>query len=86
MELQAAANGVVTFMPALEWGVFVVQGRTVGVAFDYCASAEDAAAQKRSRIQLHLDPAAALELARALTAHANTVGQQPTGAGLTSGL
>jgi len=85
MEPQTDANGIVTFVPALEWGVFVVQNRTVGVAFDYCASAEDAAAQKRSRIQLHLDPAAAMELARALAAHASGL-QQHTGRGMTSGL
>jgi len=34
----------------------VVQGRTVGLAADYYANAEDAAAGKLTRIQLHLDP------------------------------
>jgi hypothetical protein len=85
MELQTDANDIVTFVPVLEWGVFIVQEKTVGVAFDYCASAEDAEAQKRSRIQLHLDPTAALELARALASHA-TMLQRRTGSGLTAGL
>ena len=56
MELETDATGIVTFLPMMNWGVCVVQGRTVGLAVDYYANAADAAAGKLSRIQLHLDP------------------------------
>jgi hypothetical protein len=70
MELETDENGNVSFLPVLTWGVWMVQGRTVGVAADYYASAEDAAARKVTRIQLHLDPGPAAELGRALITHA----------------
>lgn len=73
MELQTDENGVVSFLPVLTWGVWTVQGRTIGLAADYFASAEDAAAQKLTRIQLHLDPAPAASLGRALISNAEQV-------------
>jgi hypothetical protein len=66
IELEADANGVITFLPILEWSVTVVQGKTIGLAVDYYASAADAAAMKPSRVQLHLDPGPAQQLGRAL--------------------
>ena len=66
MELEADARGIVTFMPIAAWFVSLVQGKTVGLAIDYYASAEDAAASRLSRIQLHLDPGPAQQLGRAL--------------------
>ena len=80
MELETDANGNVTFLPVIEWGVWVVQGRTVGLAADYYASPADAAAQKLTRIQLHLDPEPAATLGRALIAHADKVRQDGGGA------
>jgi hypothetical protein len=78
MELETDANGNVTFLPVLTWGVWVVQGRTVGLAADYYASPEDAAAQKVTRIQLHLDPEPAAMVGRALISNADKV-QAPPG-------
>ena len=66
MELETDANGLITFMPLRQWMVTVVQDKTVGLAFDYYASAADAAAGRISRIQLHLDPAPARDLGRAI--------------------
>lgn len=73
MELQTDEKGIVSFLPVVTWGAWVVQDRTVGLAVDYYASAEDAAAQTVTRIQLHLDPAAAAQVGRALIAHAERV-------------
>ena len=73
MDLEVDAHGNVTFLPAITWGVWVVQGRTVGLAADYYASPADAAAQKLSRIQLHLDPEPAAALGRSLISHAEKV-------------
>jgi hypothetical protein len=78
MELETDAAGNVTFLPVLTWGVWVVQGRTVGLAADYYASAADAAAGKLTRIQLHLDPEPAATLGRALISHAEKVQAPPT--------
>ena len=75
MDLEVDANGNVTFLPVITWGVWVVQGRTVGLAADYYANPADAAAQKLSRIQLHLDPDPAAALGRALISHADKVRQ-----------
>ena len=66
MELETDANGIVTFLPILNWSVTVVQGKTVGLAVDYYATAADAAALRSSRIQLHLDPGPAQQLGRAM--------------------
>jgi hypothetical protein len=77
MELETDAAGNVTFLPVLTWGVWVVQGRTVGVAADYYANAADAAAGKLTRIQLHLDPEPAATLGRALISHAEKVQTTP---------
>jgi hypothetical protein len=66
LELESDANGVITFLPMKQWMVTVVQDKTVGLAVDYYASAADAAAGRVSRIQLHLDPAPARELGRAI--------------------
>ena len=77
MELHTDEKGIVSFLPVVTWGVWVVQDRTVGLAVDYYASAEDAAAQKTSRIQLHLDPAAAASVGRALISHADRVHLPP---------
>jgi hypothetical protein len=76
MELETDENGIVTFLPAITWGVFIVQDTTVGLAFDYFASAADAAAQKTTRIQLHLDPGGAGELARGLASRASALLQR----------
>ena len=73
MDLQTDATGAVTFAPVLEWGVFIVQDATIGLALDYFANAADAAARKTTRIQLHLDPAPAAELARALASRAGAL-------------
>jgi hypothetical protein len=59
----------------------VVQDKTVGLAVDYYATADDAAALKLSRIQLHLDPEPAATLGRALISHADKVRQGGAGAG-----
>jgi hypothetical protein len=77
MELETDAKGIVTFMPVIEWGVSIVEGRTVGIAVDYYASAEDAAARRTSRIQLHIDPMAAQNLGRAITARGVTILSNP---------
>jgi hypothetical protein len=66
MELETDEKGIITFLPILNWSVTVVQGKTVGLALDYYASAADAAAQRTSRIQLHLDPGPAQQMGRAL--------------------
>ncbi|HVN01963.1 MAG TPA: hypothetical protein VMT68_17320 [Caulobacteraceae bacterium] len=73
MELETDANGIVTFMPIIRWGVSIVEGKTVGLAVDYYASAADAAAKRTSRVQLHVDALAARDLGRALTARADTL-------------
>jgi hypothetical protein len=75
MELETDENGNVTFLPVITWGVWVVQGRTVGLGADYYASPADAAAHKLTRIQLHLDPAPAAALGRTLISHADKVRQ-----------
>ena len=66
MELETDKNGIVTFLPIINWAVTIVQDKTVGLAVDYYASAEDAAAGRLSRIQLHLDPAPAQQMGRAI--------------------
>jgi hypothetical protein len=76
MDLETDAAGNVSFLPVITWGVWVVQDRTVGLAADYYASAEDAAAGRTTRIQLHLDPAPAATLGRALISHAELVTPQ----------
>jgi hypothetical protein len=81
MELETDDKGNVSFLPVLTWGVWVVQGRTVGLAADYYANAEDAAALKVTRIQLHLDPEPAATFGRALVSHAQKVLSLPDGAG-----
>ncbi len=80
MELETDANGIVTFVPVLEWGVFIVQEKTVGLAVDYYASPKDAAAQKLTRLQLHLDAEPAAQLARALGSRASALQQHLGGA------
>ena len=79
MDLEVDENGNVTFLPAITWGVWVVQGRTVGLAADYYANPADAAANKLSRIQLHLEPEPAAALGRALISHAGKVGDGGNG-------
>ena len=76
MELETDANGVITFMPLKQWMVTVVQDKTVGLAFDYYASAADAAAGRVSRIQLHLDPAPARDLGRAIGQRGDALAQR----------
>jgi hypothetical protein len=66
MELETDANGLVTWLPMAKWGVHIVDGRTVGLAFDYYASAADAAAERPTRVQLHLDADAAQILGQAI--------------------
>jgi hypothetical protein len=77
MELQTDEKGIVSFLPVVTWGVWVVQDKTVGLAVDYYASLEDAAAHKTTRVQLHLDPAAAAAVGHALIAHAERVPPAP---------
>ncbi|HEY1425336.1 MAG TPA: hypothetical protein VGF50_01575 [Caulobacteraceae bacterium] len=71
MEPEIDNNGAVTFLPMIEWGVWVVEGRTVGVGADYYASPADAAAHERPRVQLQLGPASAAALGRTLIAQAD---------------
>ena len=61
------------FQSVLEWAVWVVEGRMVGLGADYYASLADAAAQKRTRIQLELFPGSAAALGRVLIAQAGKV-------------
>ncbi len=80
MELHSDDKDIVTFLPLLTWGVFVVQDKTVGLAIDYYANAEDAAALRLSRLQVHMDAGPAQELARSLQSHAATVLAKTSGA------
>jgi hypothetical protein len=73
MELETNANGVVTFLPLTGWAVVVVMGKSVGLAIDYYASNEDAAAARTSRIQIHIDPAVAREIGRAMASRGDTL-------------
>ena len=66
VELETDEKGIVTFMPLITWGVSIVQGKTVGLAIDYYASAEDLAAQRLSRLQVHVDAQAAKDIGRVL--------------------
>ena len=66
MELETDENGIVTFLPIINWSATIVQGKTVGLAIDYYATSADAAAARLSRIQLHLDPGPARQLGRAI--------------------
>jgi hypothetical protein len=73
VELKTDLAGIVTFLPVATWGVFTVQDKLVGLAFDYYATAADAAALRPSRVQLHLDSGAAAALADSLARHAEAV-------------
>jgi len=66
MDLETDANGLVTWLPLATWGVHIVEGRTVGLSLDYYASAADAAAQRPTRVQVHLDAASAQTLGQAM--------------------
>jgi hypothetical protein len=71
MELETDDKGVVTFLPLAAWSVSIVQDKTVGLAVDYYANAEDAAAERPSRIQLHIDDQVARTIGRAMELRAN---------------
>ena len=73
MEFESDADGIITFLPLLRWGVSVVQGKTVGLAIEYYANAEDAAAERTTRLQLHLEAANAKDLARAIAARGDMI-------------
>ena len=73
VELETDEKGIVTFLPLITWGVSIVQGKTVGLAIDYYASNEDAAAARTSRIQIHIDPAVAREIGRAMASRGDTL-------------
>jgi hypothetical protein len=73
MELETDEKGIVTFLPLRAWSVSIVQDQTVGLAVDYFASAEDAAAARTTRIQLHIDPEVARQIGRAMELRANMV-------------
>jgi hypothetical protein len=73
LELETDANGVITFLPLKQWLVTIVQDKTVGLAFDYYASAADQAAGRVSRVQLHLDPEPAQRLGRSIAQHGDRV-------------
>jgi hypothetical protein len=80
MELETDERGIVTFLPLINWGVSLVQGATVGLALDYYASAEDAAARRLTRLQVHLDPGGAQAMARSLQTRADLLpGAAPPG-------
>ena len=66
MELETDENGIVTFLPVINWTVTIVQDKTVGLAFDYYASAADVSASRLTRIQLHFDPGSAQLIGRAV--------------------
>jgi len=71
MELETDEKGIVTFLPLRAWSVSIVQDKTVGLAVDYFASAEDAVAGRTSRIQLHIDDEVARQIGRAMELRAN---------------
>jgi hypothetical protein len=71
VELETDEKGIVTFLPLITWGVSIVQGKTVGLAMDYYASAEDVAAQRLSRLQVHLDVQGAKDMGRVLQEHSD---------------
>ena len=71
MELETDDKGIVTFLPLAGWGVSIVQDKTVGLAVDYYATAEDAAAKRPSRIQLHMDDEVARQIGRAMELRGN---------------
>jgi hypothetical protein len=73
MELETDERGIVTFLPLITWGVTLVQGKTVGLVLDYYASAEDAAAKRPTHLQIHIDPAVAKEVGRAMQVRADLV-------------
>jgi hypothetical protein len=77
MQPESDSQGIISFAPVLNWGVFIVQDETVGLAFDYYANAADAAVEKMTRLQLHLDPGAAAQLARAIANNASAILQRP---------
>lgn len=57
------------FLPVIEWAVWVIEG-SVCVGADYYANGADAAAHRRSRVQLDIGPASAAALGRTLIAQA----------------
>jgi hypothetical protein len=73
MQFETDAKGIVTFFPLLEWGVSIVQGQTVGLAMDYYASAEDEAAKKVSRLQIHMAAEAARRMGEIMQSRAAMV-------------
>ena len=73
MELETDEKGIVTFLPLRAWSVSIVQDQTVGLAVDYFASAEDAAAARTTRIQIHIDPEVARQIGRAMELRGNMV-------------
>jgi hypothetical protein len=66
LELETDERGMVTFLPLVTWGVTTARGSTVGLAVDYYANAQDAAAKRTTRLQIHIDPATAVEFAKAM--------------------
>jgi hypothetical protein len=73
MELETDENGIVTFLPLTAWLASVVMGQTVGLAIDYYASADDAAAARTSRIQIHIDPTVAKQIGQSLIVRGDMV-------------
>jgi hypothetical protein len=73
MELETDEKGIVTFLPLAGWLVSIVQDQTVGLAVDYYANAEEAAAARTSRIQIHIDPEVARQIGRAVELRANVL-------------
>jgi hypothetical protein len=85
MDLKTDANGIATFLPLVEWGVNVVRGETVGLSLDYYASPEDAAAQRRTRLQVFVDAAAARQMAEGLASRADRVAGGGSGGRIVQG-
>jgi hypothetical protein len=79
MELETDERGIVTFLPLAAWSVSIVQDQTVGLAVDYFASAADAAAGRKTRLQLHTDPEIARQIGRAMELRGNMLLERRAG-------
>jgi len=79
MELETDERGIVTFLPLAAWSVSIVQDQTVGLVVDYFANAADAAAGRKTRLQLHTDPEIARQIGRAMELRGNMLIERRAG-------